>query len=70
MYSYYSSIDGVAEEAIRVMIDRNCFITLREIKATLLANYQLNVAESTINESIKRFEYSFKRVGTIVTAAR
>jgi hypothetical protein len=69
MYSYYSTTDGVAEEAIKGMIDENCFITLREIKATLQANHQLNVAESTIHESIKRFEYSFKIVGTIVTSA-
>jgi hypothetical protein len=47
MYSY---IDGVAEEAIKGMIDINCFITLKETKATLQANNQLNIAESTIHE--------------------
>lgn len=50
---------------INDLIDEDCSITLKQIKAKLSANKQVDVSESSISKQIKAFNYSFKRVGLV-----
>lgn len=63
---FRGKILGTSEIAyIHEELDKNAALTLKELKLLVLDHFQINVSQSTIENYIKSFHYSFKRIQKI-----
>jgi transposase len=57
-----SKLNQLQKNTIREWVDEDCSITLRKMKERCLANFSIDVSESTVSKVLRDFEYTVKRI--------